>query len=213
MKVIASMVIIITIIHAIKHPIFLGSYGKSYEIKEADWLVELTDKAAKFQKDANISQKLNEIIDKKVVVDMQIPSCEEEREYENKLIYSYGKDVIFQGTTIYKKGTEVNLLEKIPLIGYIVAMDVATDDDKELLFKIIKDYTNMIRVYVTKGDIRELQLAVQNEFPLRNNIIVGKAQKKILETLKVTCVPTVAFQKNGKLILNTINLNSANDEK
>ena len=211
-RLVYALLLSSSLVQALEQPKNLGTYGALYEIKEKDWFVELKNKFDKFQKDVNITKQLESIVEKRMSVDLATPTCKENYNYQNELIITYDKDVIFQGAVIYKKGDRVKLLKKMPLDGYIVVTNVYTEVEKEMLYKIIAENKDRLRIYITKGNIKEIQIEIIKRFPNRNNLIIGAAPKAILERLDIRCVPTVAYQKDYTMILNAIELEE-NDEK
>jgi len=204
MRIILIIVFFYTISNAIELPKSIGTYGKLYEIVEIDWYKDLEEKFTKFHNDVNITQKLKKIVEKRMFTDIGLASCTENKMYEELLTIKYSKDVVFQGTVIYKSGQEVNILEKMPLDGYIVVMDIVSEEEFEMLYSIVSDNKVKLRVYVSKGNIREIQEKIKTKFPNRVNILIGAAQKIVLDRLKIRCVPTVAYQVGNKMKFNEI---------
>jgi len=171
----------------------LGTQGATYGIAEKDMYLELRDKYNAFRKDENMTKKLDKALKKAYYVDAKLPQCQKYNTYKKSFLYKINKPIIFQGVTIFKKGDSVNLLEKMPLQGYLIFMDFVTKKDKKLL-----------KLYITKGNAKEAQFFIQDNFPQKNNIMIGKAPKVFIDKMNIKCTPTIAHQESDELVYEEI---------
>ena len=188
----------------ITQPLDLGKQGKAYEIKERDWWELLQEKYKKFAKDGNITKRLEVVTKKAYEIDLNLPLCKEDNIYEKEIIHTVPEDIVWQGVVLYKKGYKFNVLEKVPLNGYIIIANYATKEDKEQLLNLINENDMELRIYITKGNIKEFQEDIYSYFPNRYNIVTGRATKLLMDRFATRCVPTVMYQKDFKLIVNEI---------
>lgn len=205
--------ILILLIFAIKssavetvivQPLDLGKQGETYEIKEKDWWELLQEKYKKFAKEGNITERLELIVKKQYEVNTNLPLCKEDSLYEKEIIYTVPEDIVWQGVVLYKKGYKLNILEKMPLNGYIIIANYATKEDKEQLLNLINENKMQLRVFIAKGNIKEFQEDIYKYFPNRYNIITGKMTKLLIDRFDTRCVPTIMYQKDFKLVINEI---------
>lgn len=183
----------------------LGTQGATYGIAEKDMYLELRDKYNAFRKDENMTKKLDKALKKAYYVDAKLPQCQKYNTYKKSFLFKINKPIIFQGVTIFKKGDSINLLEKMPLQGYLIFMDFATKKDKKLLKYIVKKLSDYyLRIYITKGNAKEAQFFIQDNFPQKNNIMIGKAPKVFIDKMNIKCTPTIAHQEDDELLYEEI---------
>lgn len=163
----------------------LGVYGKTYKIAEEDILKWIKENA----KLPKISKKeIEEKIKKAASVSIDIPVAKRDRVRQEKVIYEVPQDIVINGKLIAKKGTKINVLERIKLHRkYIILADY--------MLPKFADKSDVNTVFLlTSGNVKDA------EEKYRDILIYG-ATKQILKSLKVEKVPSIVYQKGDSLVI------------
>ena len=166
---------------AVEH---LGIYGRVYPIKEKSILERLRSAKPPHIHREEIEKKLL----KAAEVDLGLPAAKALRVYEDRLIFRAPRDLRVGGRLIVKKGSVVNVLEKITLNRVYVFLDDY----------MLKDFVSFAEKYpttflITRGNVLE----VRKRYP---DLTIYMALPVMVEKLKIKAVPTVVYQSGDRLV-------------
>ena len=164
----------------------LGTYGKVYKIAEED-ILQWIQKNAKLPK---ISQKeIQKKIEKASTIEVELPISKEDNVRYEKIIYEVPQDIVIDGKLIAKKGTKINVLEKIKLSKtYIVLADYMLPD-----FVDYNQRTNAVYL-ITSGNISKLE----KKYP---DLVIYGALPQVIQALRVKKIPSVVYQYKDYLVI------------
>lgn len=164
----------------------LGTYGKVYTIEEED-IIEYIKKNAKLPKFSK--KEIENKIHKAAQIDLNLPVNKRDNIRHEKIIYTIPNDIVIEGKVIAKKGTKINVLDRIHLHNtYIVLADYM------LPYFLDWNRNNNVVYLITQGNIYDLQ----KKYP---NLRIYAGFKLVLSSLKVKSIPSIVYQHQDKLVI------------
>ena len=164
----------------------LGTYGKVYQIEEED-IIEYIKKNAKLPKFSRkyIQQKIHEAAQ----IDINLPVNKRDKVRYEKLVYIVPNDIVIEGKLIAKKGTKINVLEKVKLHNtYIILADYMLP-----YFLDWNKKTNAVYL-ITQGNVFDLQ----KKYP---NLRIYAGFPIVLSSLRVKSIPSIVYQYQDRLVI------------
>jgi|GEM_PF-2650343 len=178
----------------------LGTHGKTYPVIENNFHKWLMNKI-RSQKDK--IPKLNKnVLQKKLAKKMQvkgfdIPICTENRTKKVNPTYILDHNIKdANGNVLYSKGTVVNPFEYMNFKRKYFFLDVDNTTQVQLYKNLLASSDKSIHPLAVSGN---LQKYYQKAKSLNIPIPAGKANKKMIKRMNITCVPALAYQ-DGKVL-------------
>lgn len=162
----------------------LGIYGRVYPIKEKSILERLRSAKPPHIHKGEIEKKLLRAAE----VNLGLPAAKALRVSEERVIFKAPRDLRVEGRLIVKKGSVVNVLEKITLSRVYVFLDDY----------MLRDFVSFAEkspatFLITRGNVLE----ARKRYP---DLTIYMALPVIVEKLKIRAVPTVVYQSGDRLI-------------
>ena len=191
----------------------LGTHGKTYPIVENnfhEWLMS----RIRSQKDKIPSLDENflrkKLAKKMQVKDFGIPKCTDNKTKTVDPTYILDHNITdSSGNILYSKGTVVNPFDYINFKRKYFFLDVDNSTHIQLYKKLLASSDKPIQPLAVSGN---LQRYYQKAKSLNMPIPAGKANKKMIKRMNITCVPALAYQDSKVLKIKEFILGDNNEK-
>lgn len=176
----------------------LGTYGKTFEIKEKNFKIQLKEQYEKVDK-VELENKLKNSYKDSFIIKSSFENCTmtKVREYEPIIKLDNNVKIPFTGEDAAKAGEYNILKEKNIFLPYNIMFIDADDELQVELAKVYKmQLRNKIRILVAKGDYAKL-----TREPLFEYAKVARETNEA-KAFNLKCLPSIYTQKENKFIIN-----------
>lgn len=179
-----------SLMYAIQHkkivdkPLDLGTFGKTYPIKEKNFYDYVEESRKDFNK-TKITQELEKAKNKAYVVSNGLGACKENSFHLVDLTFTLPKDIMFNGKLLGKKGQIINPMDFARVVRPIYILNI--DDKDEINF-----WQQKRQYYIVLAGEGNIQ-----NFSKKYNKQIGKLPQKMVEKFKIKCTPSVITQSGS----------------
>lgn len=191
----------------------LGTYGKTYEIKENNFYVWLMNEIKSHKNNIpNLDgENVVRMFEKQMEIkDFEIPKCTQNRTKTIDPTYILDHDIKdANGNVLYSKGTIVNPFDYITFKREYFFLDVDNSTHVKLYKKILESSKKLVQPLAVSGN---LQKYYYDAAKIGINIPAAKPNNQIIEKMNITCVPSLAYQEGKMLKIEEFAITGENDE-
>ncbi len=167
----------------------LGVYGQTYSIEEPDLQAEIESKAKAFILQEEFDEKLR----KSYYVDIYLPDVKEKSKRKMSFTYTVPEDLIIDGNVIAKKGTVINVLEKVKLTTKYLFLK----DYQMPLFEKLTQKDRNIAAVIIKGDL----ISLLEKYP---DHMIYMGDQQLIDKFNITGVPSLVYQDGTSIIVEEV---------